>query len=140
MAVERQAPDVLAMILADNVLRDIGTGKLFIQGTYSVIVAKEFPLNYPSIVVYAAITNGHGQTDLELRLVDVDEEREPLAVSKLRINFRDPLVVADAVFVLTPVTFPEPGEYRIQLRGAGHPLRERRLHVLPIPTPPAQGA
>ena len=36
---EYQPPDVLAMVLADNVLRDAG-GKHYIQGTYAAIFAR----------------------------------------------------------------------------------------------------
>jgi hypothetical protein len=137
MAIEHQAPDVLAMVLADAVLRDLVTGKAFIQGTYSAIKAAEFPLTYPAIVVYAAITNGHGQTEMELRLVDVDEERPPVFRTTLVMNFTDPLVVAEAVFAKAPVIFPGPGDYRLQLFGAGQPLRERRLQVVLVP--PSKG-
>jgi hypothetical protein len=138
MAVEHQPPDVLAMVLADTVLRDFASGKMFIQGTYSAIMATEFPLLYPSIVVYAAITNGHGQTEMELRLVDVDEESEPLFKAAIMMNFADPLIVAEAVFAHGPVNFPRPGEYRLQLFGAGQLLRERRLQAILIQGPPAR--
>jgi hypothetical protein len=136
MAVKRQAPDVLAMILADSVLRDAVTGKWFIHGVYSSIFADEFPATYPMIVVYTSITNGHGKTNLELKLIDVDEEFDALGTKTITVDFADPLVVIDVVFPLGPIVFPTPGEYRIQLFGAGQPLRERRLYVVPRPTPP----
>jgi hypothetical protein len=90
--VERQPPDVLAMILADLVLKDIVTGKSIIHGVYSHIFANDLPVTYPLIVVYAAITNGHGETELELRIADADEELEPLFSRKGKANFADPLV------------------------------------------------
>jgi hypothetical protein len=112
-------------------------GKCFIQGTYSAILAAEFPSVY-QITVYAAITSGHGKTELELRVVSTedlhsDESQEPLKSQKLSVDFPDPLVVLEAVFSV-PVVFPSPGEYRIQLFGNGQPLRERRLQVIPAPT------
>jgi hypothetical protein len=136
MAVERQAPDVLAMVLADQILQDFTTKKLFIQGTYSVIFGVDFPVVFPAITVYIAVTSGHGETELEMRLVDVDEEREPIFSSKAKVNFLDPLTVLETVFTHGPVSFPEPGEYRVQLLGAGQLIRERRLQVIPVPTPP----
>jgi hypothetical protein len=135
MAVERQPPDVLAMIIADSVHKEFGTNKIFINGTYSVIGARDFP-HYSSLVVYAAITGGHGPTVLKMRLVDVNEERAPLYESEMPANFPDPIVVAELVFGAHQVVFPEPGEYRLQLFAAGEPLRERRLHVVPIQQPP----
>jgi hypothetical protein len=138
MPVEHQPPDVLAMILADTVLRDCVTGKAIIHGIYSHIFANEFPVTYPAIVVYAAITNGHGKTELELRIVDADEEMDPLISRKGMADFPDPLVVAEAILAVGPVVFPTAGEYRIQLFGAGQLIRERRLQVMPVPMPPAQ--
>jgi hypothetical protein len=129
MAVEQQPPDVLAMVLADAVLQDFATRKFTIQGTYSVIAAHEFPHLQPSIVVYVAMTNGHGQTPIKLRLVDVDELRDPLFEIEATVAFSDPIIVAEMVIARSNVLFPEPGEYRLQLFGAGSPLRERRLHV-----------
>jgi hypothetical protein len=134
--VEQQPPDVLAMVLAEAVLRDAATGKHFIQGTYAAIFAPSFPWRHPSIVVYVAITDGHGKTPIKLRLVDVDESRPPIFEGEAVLDFPDPLVVAEGVFVHAGPVFPEPGEYRLQLLGAGMLLRERRLQVLPPPAPP----
>jgi hypothetical protein len=132
--VEQQPPDVLAMVLADTVLHEIASGKFYINGTYSVIFALEFPLVHPLIVVYLAITNGHGKTPLKLKLVDVDESREPIFEIDGGLDFSDPLQVLDTVFAARGVRFPEPGEYRLQLFSGRQFLRERRLQVMPAPS------
>ncbi len=131
--VEQQPPDVLAMVLADTVLHDVASGKFYIEGTYSVIFAQEFPLVYPSIVVYLSITGGHGRTPVKMRLVDVDENDDPIFEAEGQFDFADPLQVVDMVLVGRGVRFPSPGEYRIQIFGAGQFLRERRLQVIPAP-------
>jgi hypothetical protein len=133
MAVEQPPPDVLAMILADTVLHEPSSGKFFIQGTYSVIWASEFPYTHPSLVTYLAITGGHGKTRMRLSLVDVDEVREPVFQGEGDLEFPDPIAVVEMVLVRRNVVFPEPGEYRLQLYGAGQFLRERRLQVVPMP-------
>jgi hypothetical protein len=121
------------MVPADTVLQDFAHNKFVIQGTFSGIFASEFPWRSTPIAVYTAITNGHGRTPLVLRLIDVDEVREPIAESRVVVDFADPLVVSEVIFVLADVVFPEPGEYRLQLFVAGQPLRERRLQVVPAP-------
>jgi hypothetical protein len=133
--VEQQWPEVLAMVPADSVLVDIATHKYFIQGTFSVIQAPQFPWTQPTFAVYVAITNGHGRTAIRFRLIDVDEAREPVAQSEHELDFPDPLAVLEVVFALNNLVFPEPGEYRLQLFGAGQPLRERRLQVVPTAFP-----
>jgi hypothetical protein len=132
MPVEQQPPDVLAMILADAVLRDLATGKNVIQGTFHVIAALSFPWTHPSMVVYVVLTEGYGNTPLKLRLVDVDESRPPIFELETVVNFPDPLVVLEVVFTRSNIVFPDAGEYRVQLFGAGEPLLERRLNVVPM--------
>ena len=131
--IEHQPPDVIAMILADTVLKDLSNGKFYINGTYSVIVAAGFPLVYPNLTVYFAITNGHGNTPVGIRLIDVDESRNPVFEIHGMMEFADPIQVGESVFSARGVVFPAPGEYRLQLFCAGELLRERRLQVVPMP-------
>jgi hypothetical protein len=129
--VEQQYPEVLAMVLADEIHKDMVTEKLFVLGTFSVFTVEKVPSTH-NFAVYAAITNGHGKTAIRLRLVDVDESQVPIIDEDLlTVDFTDPILVIEVVFPLPNITFPEYGEYRLQLYGAGQFLRERRLHVLP---------
>jgi hypothetical protein len=132
MPSEHQPPDVLAMVIAKAVHRDVATNRCFIQETFHVLGSPTFPLAQPYLVVYVALTEGYGTTRLKLRLVDVDEIHPPLFELEAVVNFSDPLVIAEVVFAREEVIFPEPGEYRFQLSAAGEPLRERRLHIVPI--------
>ena len=68
-----------------------------------------------------------------MRLIDTDGAREPVFEANAFLNFPDPLFVAEVVFAKFGVVFPEPGEYRLQLHGAGTLLRERRIQVGPPP-------
>ena len=129
MSLEQQPPLVLAMILADTVLLDVSSGKNIIQGTYQALEATTFPFTHPCIVVYVALTEGYGETPIRLRLTDVDEMRPAILELETVVNFSDPFIVLEIVFRETKVVFPEPGEYRLQLFGAGEPLLERRLQV-----------
>jgi hypothetical protein len=130
MPVEQPPPLVLAMVLADTVLLDVATGKNTIQGTHQALRAAAFPFTQPSIVVYVALTEGRGDTTVQLRLVDVDELHAPLFELQTVVHFADPFQVREIVFTHPRVVFPEPGEYRLQLFGAGEPLLERRLQLV----------
>jgi hypothetical protein len=127
--VEQQQPDVLAMILAEAVLSDVASEKLEIRGVFSVLPAAEFPWTHSVMVVYTAITGGHGKTPLRLRIIDVDEVREAIVDTEMVVDFPDPITVLEPILVVKDIVFPEPGEYRVQLYGAGQFLRERRLQV-----------
>jgi len=115
--IERPVPDVLAMVLSDGILRDVLSGKHYIQGTYSAIIAPEFPWRHGPVAVYVAITRVRGKIPLKLRLVDVDEEHDPLFEITLELDSPDPLLVGEAIFGHPAVVFPAPGEYRLQLFG-----------------------
>jgi hypothetical protein len=136
--VEQQWPDVIAMVVADGVHQDPATGKFFILGTYSAIGALGFPCRHGPLIVYMTLTDGRGETPLKMCLVDVDEEREPVFEDETTVNFSDPTQVLEIVFMHPQVTFPEPGEYRLKLFGAGEFLRERRLVVFPVPQQPTE--
>ena len=88
MAVERQPPDVLAMILADAVYRDLATGKNYIQGTFHELATRSFPLTVATMVVYVVLTEGYGDTSVRVRLIDAEESRPPIFESETVWAFR----------------------------------------------------
>lgn len=135
MPVEQQPPEVLALVIADHVHRDDTTGKFFILGIRASIGAASFPLNCPSLAVYASMIDGRGATPMRLRLIDVDEAREPVLEFETTVNFLDPTDELEVAFRLADLVFPEPGDYRLQLYGAGQFLRERRFLVIPLENP-----
>jgi len=131
--VKIQPPAVLALVLADIILSEPASGKFYINGTFSAIVSNAFPCTHPRMAVYLAITNGHGPTPINIRLIDVDEDRPPLATVEFTLNFPDPIVVVEAVGVLQNLVFPIPGDYRLELFAAGTPIMSRRLAVVQPP-------
>lgn len=140
-------PHVLAMVVCDQVIIDIQSGKQSIIGSFSIINTFGFPLNYPQLAVYVAVTDGRGPTPLTLRLVDVDEGRPPVVERCLRIHFADPRQICEMHSVFQNLVFRAPGEYRFQLLCEGELLMERRLLVRkaqkrpqapPHPAPPGQ--
>jgi len=101
--VDHQPPIVLAFVLADTIFSEAGTGKWYINGTFSVIFSATFPCVHPRIAVYLALTNGHGQTPLKIRLIDANELRPALIEAELPVNFPDPIIVVESVGALTTV-------------------------------------
>lgn len=126
----QQLPQVLTMTIADVVHRDSSSGKFFILGTYNTIAAQDFPCVHPIMGVYLALTDGRGKTPLTIRLIDAEEEREPLLIIEALVDFPDPTQVVEVGFSCQRVEFPQPGEYRLELFAAGEPLLERRLFVM----------
>lgn len=123
-------PQVLALNVCDYIWVDPWTTKRTMIGMFSVIQAQQFPAFHPVIMVHAALTNGRGKVMLNVRLVDVDEERPPIINIDAPAEFIDPRAVLDFHTGAANIIFPAAGEYRVQLRANGELLSERRILVI----------
>jgi uncharacterized protein DUF6941 len=129
-------PTILALIIADAVVSDAATGKHYIAGTFQTLAAVEFPAVLPGFALYLAVTEGHGTVALELRVVDADEQREPVFRGDIEARFPSPVALGEmAIRLPGALTFPVPGEYRVQVLYADRVIAERRLQVATISLP-----
>lgn len=137
MTTNRPTPDVLAMLVCDQIITDRLTGKQSLIGMFSRIHAMGFPATHPQLCVFVALTDGHGRTELTIRIVDSNDARPPIVEGKGAVNFKDPRAIANLFLQFHGLTFPAPGEYRVQLLSDGQLLREARLELVKL-TPPQQ--
>ena len=132
-------PEVLSLIVCDQIITDRITGKQSLIGMFARIHSVRFPAPHPQLSVFVCLTGGHGQNELMIRIVDANEQRKPLIEGKGRVDFKDPRAMANLALQFHGLTFPEPGEYRVQLYCDQALLREARLEVVqakPRPQPP----
>lgn len=130
-------PDVLAMLVCDQIITDRLTGKQSLIGMFSRIHAMGFPATHPQLCVFVALTDGHGKTDLSIRVVDTNEARPAIVEGKGSVSFKDPRTIANLFLQFHGLVFPQPGEYRVQLYSDNQLLREARLELIQL-TPPKQ--
>ena len=125
-------PYALALIMCDQIYKDMATGKKSLLGMYSAITAASFPAVHPTAAIFIALTDGRGEEPIKIRLMDVNEEREPVFEIKAVVNFANPLAVIELSLQTPAFEFPAPGEYRLQLFGGvdDDPLMERRIMLL----------
>ncbi len=121
------APVVLTLLLCEKVIVDARTQQYTLVGLVSNVNTTRFPVRSPSLCIFAEVTGGHGLTALTVRIVDVDEEREPVVKLDLDVNLEDPLAVTQFVFGMPRLIFPEPGDYRLQAVSGGTRLLEKRV-------------
>jgi len=138
MTTNKPSPDVLAMLVCDQIITDRLTGKQSLIGMFSRIHAIGFPATHAQLCVFVALTDGHGKTELTIRIVDSNEARPPIVEGKGAVNFMDPRAIANLFLQFHGLTFPVPGEYRVQLFSDGRLLREARLELVQLPPPPQQ--
>lgn len=122
-------PIAVALVICDFVWRDPWLGKCTIIGTYTNVRAHEFPAMHPIMTLYAALTNGRGRVPLTVRVIDVDEERDPVVSLEQEIEFPDPKTVVENIVQMAGLIFPEPGEYRVQILAGQVCLIERSILV-----------
>lgn len=127
------APIVLTLLLCEKVIVDARTQQYSLVGLVSNVNASRFPVRSPSLCIYTEITGGHGVTPLSVRIVDVDEKRDPVVKLDLEVNLEDPLAVTQVVFGMPRLVFPEMGDYRLQAMSGSTRLLEKRLILREAP-------
>ncbi|RJP37229.1 MAG: hypothetical protein C4547_05770 [Phycisphaerales bacterium] len=139
MTMSKPVPDVLALVICDQIISDRLTGKQSLIGLFSTIQSLRFPAVHSQLCVYCSLTDGHGSCPLQIRLVDSNEARDPLVQGQGTVHFADPRAIANLSLQFRGLSFPEPGEYRVQLFCRGELLREARLMLVPTEKPSAVG-
>ncbi|MHC4109129.1 MAG: DUF6941 family protein, partial [Planctomycetota bacterium] len=92
------APVVLTLLLCEKVIVDARTQQYSLVGLVSNVNASRFPVRSPNLCIFTEVTGGHGVTGLTVRIVDVDENREPVVKLDLQLNLENPLAVTQFVF------------------------------------------
>lgn len=136
MTPDTPPPDVLALLVCDQIITDRLSGKQSLIGMFSKVHTRGFPAAHPQLCVFVALTEGYGETELTIRIVDSDDARPPIVEGKGRVKFNNPRAIANLSLQFHGLTFPRPGEYRVQLWSEGALLREARLELILVKMPP----
>ncbi len=130
-----------AIILADSVIREHGTGKLSFIGTFAQWHGPRFPFQVPPFYITPIIANfRHGGAPIPavIRI----EKKGGLTIwsSEGRVTLPDQTLPDGLVVELpTPVigvTFPEPSLYTIVVLIDGETVGRRDFFVRAMPVPP----
>ncbi|MGB0717338.1 MAG: DUF6941 family protein [Phycisphaerae bacterium] len=139
MAGRKPPPEVLALIICDQIITDRMTGKQSLIGMFTTVHARRFPASHPQLSVYVMLSGGHGVTDFLIRIVDANEERPPIVEGRGRVDFKDPRAIANLALQFHGLSFPTAGSYRIQLYAENELLQEARLEMRQLEQRPDQG-
>jgi hypothetical protein len=99
---------------------------------FAKVHAAGFPVSHPQLSVFVALTDGYGEVELLIRIVDSNDVRPPIVEGKGKVTFKDPRAIANLALSFHGLRFPEPGEYRVQLYSDGELLREARLELIRV--------
>lgn len=135
-------PLLLALILCDGIIREAGSNKFSLIGTFNGLWAQAFPYVHPSFAVYVVLTDGRGRVPCSLRLTALDSGQTLFTVQG-QVDFRDPTGTAELVFQLRQLRFEKPGHFALEFIADGEMLGSRKLlvqQITPKPKePPGEG-
>lgn len=130
--INNERPLALALILCDQIITDVGTYKKSLIGAFNSVMAEHLPVVFPRMAVYAALTNGQGETTAALRCVAMethDGTDRTLWEVAAPICFNNPNQVVEICFDLNRITFELPGLHSLELYCMDDLLMERRFNV-----------
>lgn len=123
-------PDILSLVVCDQIITDRISGKQSLIGMFSTIHATGFPVTHPQLCVHVSMTDGRAKTPVTIVIIDSEESRPPIVKGEGIVDFQNPRAIANLSLQFHGLIFPEPGEYRVQILSNGTLLREARLHLL----------
>jgi hypothetical protein len=107
-------PNVLAMLVCDQVIAEQGSNKKSLIGIFDNINAFAFPTQM-RLAVYAKLADARGHYDFRLRFVSLKDETTVLPDINIPVDITDPLSPAELAVNLLGVVISEPGKYEFQL-------------------------
>lgn len=129
-------PILLSAIICDRVIFDKMSGAPSLIDIVQTINAPQYPLRHGRLVFYCELTNGHGDTNTKIRLIDLNEDEKVIFEQQGQIKFKDVQQVVTLAVNMGGLVFPHPGEYRFQLLTSDQLLGERRIICRKIKLPP----
>ncbi len=133
-------PILLSAITCNRVIFDKVSGMPSVIDIVQMINAPRYPARHPQIVFFCELTNGHGTTNTQVRLVDDQDEEKIVFERGGTVRFENVKQIVTLAVNLQGIVFPRPGEYRFQLFAGGSLLGERRITCRKIDLPKKPGA
>ena len=141
---DQVGPILLSAIICDRVIFDRISGMPSIINIVQTINAPKYPVRHDQLIFFCELTNGHGNTRLKIRLVDLENQDKVIFEQAQPVDFKDVRQIVTVAINLMGIVFQHTGEYRFQLFANDNLLGERsvfcRQVTLPHPgaRPPGQ--
>lgn len=123
-------PILQALLLADHVYIDSGTGKKVIAGTFNHLTASEFPSMFERRkFAFLSLTEVRGNVAVMLRYVDLATNDVLMEIPNLSVTEKDPLQTVEIVVEIPHFPMPHPGAYAFEAHAEGELLGFLRIFV-----------
>ena len=123
-----------AIIFSDSVIREHGTGKLSLIGSFTAYNFPTFPFVAPPFVVTVLVTNLEGRLERLPVTVRVEGAHtgHVLASTVAEITTDQPVPrseIFEIPIAIPPINYPEAGVYKVKVLAQNEALGERDLTV-----------
>ncbi len=108
-------PFLQALLLADQVYRAEGSGKVIIAGTYDCIYVTGFPTEFRETYLYVSLTDVHGSIPVKLEYVDWSNNEVLLEWGPIDVTSSNPIHSVDFSILVPPLPIPHEGTYALEL-------------------------
>ncbi|MGW8258164.1 MAG: hypothetical protein ACWGMZ_11815 [Thermoguttaceae bacterium] len=157
-------PVLQALVLADHIYQDKVTGKMIIAGTFKQLLfskptersAEKAQAPAPSAEgqrkltwhevrrfgsphVYISLTDVHDLVPMELRYIDLADNKTLLA-TQFTVNCNNPLETVEFALVMPPLPIPHAGVYLLELLSNNEPIGSLRITAVDISAQEKGGA
>lgn len=107
-------PQVKALLLCTSIHRRTSPDRLSLDGLFTVICGREFPLVLSRLFLFFRLTDALGEWDATFRLVH-QESQEALASGGTSLRSENPFQIIDFVVEAGEVMLPWEGRYCVEL-------------------------
>jgi hypothetical protein len=131
------------IIFSDSAIREQGTGKLSIIGSFAHFNSPGFPFLSPQFIVTVLLSNIRGPIEglpVTIR-IEASGSAHVLASVSGQMNIGPEIggnEVLEVVFPIPPIAFPQAGTYDVNVLVGSEPINRRPLFVRPISASPQQ--
>jgi hypothetical protein len=117
-----------ALLLADHIYRDEGSGKHVIAGTFHQLNLSAFPATFGRTVgVFISFWGLAGKAALDLDFVEVESGETLMRTGAMEIQCDDPGRPVELALEVPPLPLPRAGRYLFRLTVNGNVLGEAAL-------------
>jgi hypothetical protein len=124
-------PIALGLTLCDYVIVEERTKKVSLVGSFTGIAVSEFPAVPNPFSVFAVLTNGLGDVNVNLVVTQLDTDAE-VYVDQMPVHFPDKLAEINLHFRMRRCEFPDAGWYQFTLLADGQWVAQRRVNVYQV--------
>jgi uncharacterized protein DUF6941 len=123
-----QRPVASGLVVCEQAVVEEGTRRVTLVNVFDRLRVGPFPSGPQQFVVFANLSDGLGDVNLELVVHRLDNFAEIFRQSK-KLRFADRLQQVKFLFRVTQCSFPVSGPYQVLLRAEGNFVAQRRILV-----------